>query len=607
MSIIDLFLLDDSNNPKEEISMIKPATYQDFLVQIKHKFKTLPKFFDIFFYDENNIIKINNEQNYLLIANVYFIKESKKNVFVQSTFEHIYPFLPPKDKEKLDEKYNCIICKTIIKHQNPFLCYQCQSIFHEQCLKQWDAECKSKNKNLECPSCRNQLPLEKWNKRVHYEENRKDDAHYIDKINKLKEQNQKQLYLIKKYEAYIKKTIKVFKDILIQINSIHSLMKLKNDIRLNNLIKMFPLNFDNLYLDFISNLIDEEFGLFIHSLKKNKKDEILLPNNISGTNFNLINNNNLNNNTNNFHYNIIPMKINLNKLQMNEYQNEITLKYYPVNKGNHNIFGKIFVENNRNNIDLLINNKHHVLTDVCELEEGENNVKLMIKNKLTNLSHMFSFCNTLIDISEIKNLDVTNVRDFSYMFSECLSLSDITSLQNWDVSNAYTLWGMFSGCYSLSDINPLQNWNVSNIINFSSMFDRCPSLSDITPLQYWNVINSRNFQNMFYGCSSLSDLTPLQNWNVTFCNNFSGMFSGCKSLKDIKPLQYWNVSNVKDFSYMFHGCLFLSDIEPIRNWNVSKGKNFMYMFSRCSPGLDITPIHSWNVTNEKIQFINKDD
>ena len=52
---------------------------------------------------------------------------------------------------------------------------------------------------------------------------------------------------------------------------------------------------------------------------------------------------------------------------------------------------------------------------------------------------------------------------------------------------------MFAFCNSLVDLSPLKDWNVSNSTNFSFMFGNCNNLVDISPLQNWNVSNSFDF------------------------------------------------------------------------------------------------------------------
>ena len=111
-----------------------------------------------------------------MIKNIIFIKEVD-NV-EQSIFSKNCNKLSESKQEILDYKYNCQICSNIIKNEKPYLCYKCQKIFHETCLKAWDNRCKSQNKTLECPICRNKLPIEKWNKKLDYEDNRIDNANY---------------------------------------------------------------------------------------------------------------------------------------------------------------------------------------------------------------------------------------------------------------------------------------------------------------------------------------------------------------------------------------------------------------------------------------------
>ena len=71
-----------------------------------------------------------------------------------------------------------------------------------------------------------------------------------------------------------------------------------------------------------------------------------------------------------------------------EIREQINLKY-ECNGGYQRIFGKSFVKENKENIELIINGEKLDLIDVYELKEGENNIKLIIKNKIINLSNMF--------------------------------------------------------------------------------------------------------------------------------------------------------------------------------------------------------------------------
>ena len=155
--------------------------------------------------------------------------------------------------------------------------------------------------------------------------------------------------------------------------------------------------------------------------------------------------------------------------ELNKSEREISLIYKKM-ESEDNIFGKRFVENNKDNIDLIINEEKSKLVSKCKLKEGENIIRIIIKSKLRNLAYMFYECKSLIDISKLEYIETNEVNNFSYMFSGCKSLSDIKSLENWNVSNGNDFSDMFSFCSSLSNIKPLENWNISNGNDFGSMF-----------------------------------------------------------------------------------------------------------------------------------------
>ena len=75
---IDIFLLDKSNNTIEEVNIIKPKSYKELLDKLNLNFKKLPKNFNVFIYSQqDDEIKIDNNEKYQLLKDTIFIRETK--------------------------------------------------------------------------------------------------------------------------------------------------------------------------------------------------------------------------------------------------------------------------------------------------------------------------------------------------------------------------------------------------------------------------------------------------------------------------------------------------------------------------------------------------
>ena len=124
------------------------------------------------------------------------------------------------------------------------------------------------------------------------------------------------------------------------------------------------------------------------------KNQILNNNNLNDlNNFNL-NNNNLNNiNLNNINNTNLKNNNNENIEYINLiYEKKENYLSEDDKNNSNNIFGSKFVENNKNNIELIINSKKSELINKYELKVGINNIQMIIKNKIINFEFMFYNC-----------------------------------------------------------------------------------------------------------------------------------------------------------------------------------------------------------------------
>ena len=286
MSRLEIILLDDLNSRKDEVSIIKPKTYEELVDQLGNAIKNIPEYYEFYIIDKTSEeIKIDNEDKYKNVEDILFIREVNPDMKQDSLFSMNYKILSESQQDKLDEKFNCILCAMIIKNENPYLCYRCQKIFHIKCLDDWENKCKQENKKFVCPNCRDELPKEQWNKKVDYEGSRKDKANLMNKmkeikfnntlkkninmikdkkIDELKNKETKQEEIIKKQEKYITKLEGTLKNILNKINSKKISLNNQKDHKLNELLKLYPINLRNLNIDDISSIINEELDQFLN-------------------------------------------------------------------------------------------------------------------------------------------------------------------------------------------------------------------------------------------------------------------------------------------------------------------------------------------------------
>ena len=285
---------------------------------------------------------------------------------------------------------------------------------------------------------------------------------------------------------------------------------------------------------------------------------------------------------------------------------------YISNSSNIRLFGRRFVENNKDICKIIINEKEQ---DLCEFYEFEENseakflyVKLKFNENPKNISHMFRECSSLISISDISNWDTSQVTDMSYLFEKCISLEYLPDISEWDISNVTDIKCMFKKCYNLKSLpdigkwnttnvtnmnylfyfcNSLKtlpyigNWNTGNVINMLYMFSQCSSLLYLPDLSKWNISHVTNLSNLFEGCSELSFLCDISNWNTSNVREMDGMFNGCKLLESIPDISNWNLENVEDISKMFYDCLSLKSLPDLSKWNISEEVNTQKMFSGC--------------------------
>ena len=316
-------------------------------------------------------------------------------------------------------------------------------------------------------------------------------------------------------------------------------------------------------------------------------------------------------------------------------KNKITV-IYKKNKEENGIkvLGKIFVENNKENFKLLINEKKYDISEYIKYDDygiNKNDDLLIITfneiktKKVTDLSYMFYGCKLLISLDlkafntenilnmqsmfegcsdmtslDLKTVNTEKVTNMAYMFVDCTSLTTV-DLSSLNTINVKTMRSMFNGCSSLTNVN-LSSFNTQNVTTMECMFGGCSSLTNVN-LSSFNTINNTNVQAMFAYCSSLTtlDLTKFNTQNVT---NMQFMFAYCSSLVTL-DLKAFNSQNVTTMESMFSGCSSLKKLS-LSSLNTKNVNTMECMFSGCCSleNLDLSSFNIQNVTSMYCMFLN---
>ena len=190
-------------------------------------------------------------------------------------------------------------------------------------------------------------------------------------------------------------------------------------------------------------------------------------------------------------------------------QDEIKI-IYKINKNENSvhIFGKKFVDHNKDICKIIYNENEYELQSDFNLENldinRENNfleIKLKGVKNIKDASSMFCMCKTLISLPDISKLDTSEVTNMSAMFDVCSSLSSLPDISKWNTSKVENMSGIFNNCSSLSSLPDISKWNTSNVRSMNYMFNGCRLLSSLPDISKWNISNVTNREKMFDSCN----------------------------------------------------------------------------------------------------------
>ena len=233
--------------------------------------------------------------------------------------------------------------------------------------------------------------------------------------------------------------------------------------------------------------------------------------------------------------------------------NSMTIKYKVKKHADQvKIFGRKFVEKNKSNCQIIIDNNNNQLP----LTEF-----IQVNDKMKNNEYV-----------TIKLIEINPIKDMSYMFGKFYHDEEIVLI---------------------TELIDISNWSTKEVINMSKLFCECNELISLPNLQFWNTENVKDMSFLFFGCEKLENIEGISKWKTNNVENMSDMFAYCKKLNSKLKLDEWNTENVKDFSYMFYECNSITNLEGIEFWSIKNMKNYNYFLFGCDSLKQKPNISSW--------------
>ena len=230
---------------------------------------------------------------------------------------------------------------------------------------------------------------------------------------------------------------------------------------------------------------------------------------------------------------------------------EMSIIEYIIDKKDNKIriFGKNFVEKNKNKCIIIYKDKIFPLQEYFSKEDIEKEEKMKLEitlielGDITDRSYMFHKCNLLKEfpLSKDNFKELDNNFDTNNNFTGNNLLDSIKSQKLYNYKLGYMKKEVMEG----------YNKESSSI---TSILNEYPTTTFLPDKSNWFTCNCFNLNSIFSGCESLISLPDLSKWNTSKVIDMSNMFKGCSSLTSLPDISRWNIKNVTNLNLMFNRC-----------------------------------------------------
>lgn len=220
---------------------------------------------------------------------------------------------------------------------------------------------------------------------------------------------------------------------------------------------------------------------------------------------------------------------------------------------------------------------------------------------VTNMSKMFMDMRSLSAL-DVSSFDTSKVTTMSEMFSWMDKLTTL-NVSNFDTRSTVSMKNMFYGALALASLD-VSHFDTSSVNDMNGMFS---NLMQVTTLDVSNfdTSNVMTMNGMFYGMSSLTTI-DVSGFNTSKVTNMSGMFASMSRLKHL-DLGNFDTKQVNNMLMMFLGLSELTNLD-VSNFDTSNVQTMESMFynDKGLTQLDLSRFNTTKVTSMKGMLFGMD-
>jgi surface protein len=149
----------------------------------------------------------------------------------------------------------------------------------------------------------------------------------------------------------------------------------------------------------------------------------------------------------------------------------------------------------------------HSLFSYCSALTSVDGIANWDTSSLTSIDWMFANCASLTSINLSAWKSVSSLTSAQVTFQGCTALQNV-NISGWNKSALASTLAMFSGCTNLESITDIENLNTSNVTNMERMFMNCTKLS--ANCSGWTVKSEINNFRFNYNANGV---TPPSAWS----------------------------------------------------------------------------------------------